>query len=169
MDDQIEIAKIRLQEVRNCIAGQANAFDATDTKTGVALGFAFVAIFQILAGILRAAPAIFHRSCVLDCLQWAAFGLLVLSFVAAITASFKSRWPRGFHNHAELTGNPTNHLAALAEVVSGLEKVALANENTLEEKRYWAQITYGAVGVAILSSLLLATVLFVAIASSAVP
>jgi hypothetical protein len=165
MTDDSEIAKIRLEQVRAFIAGQANVFDATDTKTGAALGFAFVAIFQILAGILRASPAIFHRTCVLSCLQWGAFGLLVLSFVAALVASAKSRWPRGFQNHAELTGSPTTHMAALAEVISELEKVALENTKALDEKRHWAQITYFAVSVAILSSLGLAAVLFIAIAA----
>ena len=169
MPDGEEIAKIRLEQLRACINGQANVFDATDTKTGAALGFALIAIFQILAGILRASPTIFHRTCVLSCFQWVAFGMLVLSFVTALAASAKSRWPRGFHNHAEITGNPTTHLTALTEISSELEQVVLANANTLEEKRYWAEITYLAVCAAILSSLLLATVLFISIAAFPTP
>jgi hypothetical protein len=169
MPEAEEIAKLKLEQVRAYIAGQANVFDATDTKTGAALGFAFIAIFQILAGILRAPPTIFHRTCVLSCMQWSAFGFLVLSFITALFASAKSRWPRVFGNHADLTGSPTTHLVALTEMISELEKVAAGNANTLEEKRHWAQITYFAVGAAILSSFLLAAVLFIAVAAFPAP
>jgi hypothetical protein len=166
--EEVEIEKIRLVEARAYIAGQANGFDTTDTKTGAALGFAFIAIFQILAGALRASPAIFHRNCALSCLQWIAFGLLVTAFLTALVASVISRWPRPFENHAEI-GNQATQLAALTMAVSELERVGHVNDDTLEKKRHWAQVTYFAVTIAILSSLLLSSALYIATAAFPAP
>ena len=50
-----EKTELHLSLIKDEIASQANTFDQIDSKTGVALGFTFVVIGQVLAAVFRIA------------------------------------------------------------------------------------------------------------------
>ena len=45
--------ELRLKLLKDEIASQANTFEQIDSKTGVALGFTFVVVGQVLASVFR--------------------------------------------------------------------------------------------------------------------
>jgi hypothetical protein len=50
-----DACEFRLKLLKDEISAQANMFDQIDSKTGVALGFTFVVVGQVLASVFRIA------------------------------------------------------------------------------------------------------------------
>ena len=157
--------QLQLEELRRSISSQANIFDQVDSKIAATLGFAFIAIFQIMAGIFRADPKIFHRTCILSVLQWFFFGLLIITFSAAMSFGVACRWPRVFSQHAALEETYESEEACLDAAISEMRKVEDENYRTLETKNKWGRLTYIAVGFTVLSGLGLCTVIFISVAA----
>ena len=84
------------------IDSQADCFNQLDAKVGVILGFALVAIVQILGSLFRSMPA--NQALIAVYPKWffGLFALAIVSILAAILFAVFERWPRRFFHGAEL-------------------------------------------------------------------
>jgi hypothetical protein len=99
--------ELRFKLLKDEIAAQGNTFDQIDTKTGVALGFTFVVVGQVLASVFRVATDQSHyaisHAVVANYLFAFANGFAFLGTLCGIGA----RWPRNFqHSVAFDTNSP---------------------------------------------------------------
>jgi hypothetical protein len=144
------------------IAWQANTFDQIDNKTGVALGFTFVAVGQVLAAVFRMATDQNHFQSLHP--YWIT-GLFISAntwVFLAIVCGICSRWPRNFQH--SLTWDNDDYACEHIEILnSAFEKskdIAKQNDEVLEEKGKWAKQTYRFVGLALISYLVLTVLLY---------
>ena len=149
-------SELRIRLLKDEIAAQANTFDQIDSKTGVALGFTFVVVGQILASVFRIATDQSHPR-----LTTAAFLVANCLAIAAIICGIVARWPRCFHHalefsEQELGGSYEN---LLETTIDGFSRATVENERTNSSKSVWAVATYLLVGGALIGYLCL-TIMF---------
>ena len=152
----------RLKLLRDEIAAQANAFDQIDSKTGVALGFTFVVVGQVLASVFRIATDQNHLQSSHPCLTTTVFVLANCFAFAAIISGIVARWPRKFNHGIQLNDKEKEggYGDILKGAIEGLSEATKENESTNVSKGYWAQATYLMVGVALIVYLGLTVLLY---------
>jgi hypothetical protein len=158
-----EVWEFRLKLLKDEIALQANAFDQIDSKTGVALGFTFVVVGQVLASVFRMSTDQNHFRNLHPCVTNALFGLANLSVLFAFFFGAFSRWPRSFRHSFEWEEkhlNGSTYLDLLESAVEALESITVENERTNTAKATWAKLTYLFVGVALVAYLVLTVFLY---------
>jgi hypothetical protein len=135
------------------IAAQANAFDQIDNKTGVALGFTFVAVGQVLASVFRMATDQSHFRSLHPNLMTGLFVIANICVLLAITFGALSRWPRSFHHSLTWDENDytCDHPTLLNRTFNALKEITVENEKTISEKSKWAKFTYLFVALALIS------------------
>jgi hypothetical protein len=151
-----------IQCLRNEIASQANTFDQIDSKTGVALGFTFIAVGQVLASVFRMATDQnrFHtlHPHVVGCI----FTLANIAVVAAIVSGVVARWPRSFEHSMEWPER--NYDTSVDEMKNHaceiLLRITKTNDETNVAKGRWASATYLSVAVALVFYLVLTVLLY---------
>jgi hypothetical protein len=152
-----------LKCLRDEIAAQANTFDQIDNKTGVALGFTFIAVGQVLASVFRMATDQnrFHtlHPYAVGCI----FVLANVAVVAAIVCGVVARWPRSFEHSMEWPeGNFSTPILEMKNQACGtLLEITKTNDNTNESKGAWARATYLSVALALVFYLVLTILLYV--------
>jgi hypothetical protein len=159
-DDQCDFV---LKCLRDEIAAQANTFDQIDNKTGVALGFTFVAVGQVLASVFRMATDQNHfRTLHPHAVGWI-FALANVCVVAAIIFGVVARWPRSFVHSMEWPernyGTSINEMKNHA--CDALLDITKTNDKTNIDKGAWARATYLSVAMALLFYLMLTILLYV--------
>jgi hypothetical protein len=157
-----EQCEVLLKLTKEEIAWQANAFDQIDNKTGVALGFTFVAVGQVLASVFRMATDQNHFQSLRPHLVTGLFISANISVFLAIVCGVCSRWPRSFqHSLARSENDYTcGHVEILNTAFERLTSITKQNDETLEKKGWWAKGTYVFVGLALLSYLVLTVLLY---------
>jgi hypothetical protein len=152
-----------LESLKVELAAQANTFDQIDNKTGVALGFTFVAVGQVLASVFRIASDQSHFRTLHPWLVGEIFVLANISVLIAIICGAKARWPRSFHHSVEWSEGDLN--GSLEEIKNNayvvLVGVTKENDETNSEKSKWAKATYAFVGLALIFYLILTMALYV--------
>jgi len=154
--------KLRLEFLKDQIAAQANVFDAIDSKTGVALGFTFVVVGQVLASAFRLATDQSHFQSSHPILVGSVFGVAsVLVFIGTVCGA-GARWPRVFEHSVEWSEEDLSdtYMDTLVRTNKKLEKIAEKNDATNISKGRWAKWTYLSLGLALLAYLLLTVFLF---------
>jgi hypothetical protein len=152
-----------LESLKVELAAQANTFDQIDNKTGVALGFTFVAVGQVLASVFRIATDQSHFRTLHPCLVGEIFVLANISVLIAIICGAQARWPRSFHHSVEWEENDLN--ASLDEIKNKAYVVLLditkQNDEINLDKGKWAKATYAFVGLALIFYVALTVLLYV--------
>src|ERR1700722_737175 len=92
-----------LRLTKDEVTAQSAAFDQIDNKTGVALGFTFVAVGQVLAAVFRMATDQNHFQTPHPYWVTGVFILANICVALAITFGVCSRWPRSFQHAIEWT------------------------------------------------------------------
>jgi hypothetical protein len=163
IESQHRICELRLQLLKDEIAAQANTFDQIDSKTGVALGFTFVVVGQVLASVFRIATDQSHLQSRHLCVTQVVFGLANGFTFLAVACGVVSRWPRTFANALVFTDEELagDRLTLLQATLKGLGEVTVANDKTNRIKGAWARWTYLLVGAALVSYLALTVLLYV--------
>jgi hypothetical protein len=90
-----------LKLLKDELTAQANVFDQIDNKTGVALGFTFVAVGQVLASVFRIATDQNHFRTLHPHAVGSIFLLANMSVFLAIIFGATARWPRSFEHTME--------------------------------------------------------------------
>lgn len=163
-DEQLKL-ELRLKLLKDEINSQANTFDQIDSKTGVALGFTFVVVGQVLASVFRMATGEGHlqSTClVVSYLTNFVFGSANVFAFLAIVFGAVSRWPRGFKHSISIpqVDIEGSHLNMLEGAVRDFGEIVSMNEQTLEEKGTWARWTYTFVGFTLLAYMVLTVLLY---------
>jgi hypothetical protein len=151
-----------LESLKVELAAQTNTFDQIDNKTGVALGFTFIAVGQVLASVFRMASDQSHFRTLHPGVVGEIFVLANISVLLAIICGATARWPRNFHHsiewtEAELTGSLDEIKNTTYVALLGVTK---KNEETNLEKGKWAKATYAFVGLALIFYLALTVLLY---------
>jgi hypothetical protein len=160
--DEHQKLELQLRLVKDEIAAQANTFDQIDSKTGVALGFTFVVVGQVLAAVFRMATDnnAFHNkiSHISDGLFIAAN---VFAFLAIVFGAI-ARWPREFEHSINFSQDELSlpYLAMLQAASKSFTGRVKENETRIKTKGRWATITYLFVGLALVIYLFLTMVLY---------
>jgi hypothetical protein len=162
LDEQKKL-ELRFRLVKDEIASQANTFDQLDSKTGVALGFTFVVIGQVLALVFRMATtdnSQFHSA--IPYLSNGLFGLANLFAVLGVGFGVKARWPCEFQHSIELSQEELTlaYPEMLDAAFKCFSEIVVANEKKLASKGWWAAGTYLFVGLALVTYLALAVFLY---------
>lgn len=154
--------ELRLALLKDEIASQANAFDQIDSKTGVALGFTFVVVGQVLASVFRIATDQSHLSSTHPVLTTSVFVGANCVAIAAILSGIVARWPRQFHHAMEFDAKDLqgSYPDMMTSAIDALSKGSITNQTTISSKGWWAQATYLLVGVALIGYLGLTVVLY---------
>jgi len=143
------------------IAGQANFFDQIDTKTGIALGFTFVVVGQVLASVFRIASdqtllTLFHSVFV-----GGVFSLACVFVLIAIICGGLSRMPRAFEHCVDQSKLKSGEYSKLlGAAITGLQQLIDKNNEIIIKKGFWAKWTYIFVGAALVSYLFLTVLLY---------
>ena len=154
--------ELRLNLLKDEIAAQANAFDQIDSKTGVALGFTFVVVGQVLASVFRIATDQSHFQSSHLCLTTTVFVFANCLAIAAIVSGIVARWPRKFNhaiafNELEMEGGYENLMKG---AIDAFEQATIENQTTNTSKGNWARATYLLVGMALIVYLGLTLILY---------
>ena len=154
--------KLRLSLLKDKVAAQANAFDQIDLKTGVALGFTFVVVGQVLASVFRIATDQSHIQSTHPRLVTTVFVAANCLAAAAIVSGIVARWPRGFShgidfNKHEIEGRYEDLLKGAIDTLS---QATIDNQHTNSSKGKWALATHLLVGVALIAYLGLTVILY---------
>jgi hypothetical protein len=147
-DDKCDLL---LKFLKDELAAQANTFDQIDTKTGVALGFTFIAVGQVLASVFRMATDQNRFTTLHPCAVGGIFVLANACVLIALGCGVKARWPRSFEHSIDwfemsLSGS-VNELKNHA--CETLVEITKTNDKTNEDKGRWAKRTYAFVGLAL--------------------
>jgi hypothetical protein len=163
--EDIKRYSLHLEILREHVKEQSGHFDAIDSKVGVSLGFAFIAIGQVVTAVYRADPRTFHEGCISTFLFWLFFCGLIFCFAFAVVAGAISRHPKFFNEAIELDAEDwtKDQAAILKSVIERFNEVVKGNDESLNSKSSWATAAYIAVTLAIGFSLGLLVTLFSAI------
>jgi acyl carrier protein len=154
--------ELRLKLLKDEIASQANTFDQIDSKTGVALGFTFVVVGQVLASVFRIATDQSHLQSSHAALTTFVFVVANCLAIAAIISGIVARWPRKFHhtvefNELELEGSYNDLIKG---TIDAMGRAASTNQTQISSKGWWAQATYLLVGAALIGYVGLTVILY---------
>jgi hypothetical protein len=166
--EQKLIAEFRLKLLKDEIAAQSNTFDQIDSKTGVALGFTFVAVGQVLASVFRMSTDQNHFRSSHPYFVDLALILANLFVFLAIICGVISRWPRSFHNaiewvldgEDEIEERNNSYLELVTSTIQALEGITQENEQTNVSKSTWAKYTYIFAGLALVAYLVMTITLY---------
>lgn len=152
-----------LKQLKDELSAQANIFDQIDSKTGVALGFTFVVVGQVLASVFRMATDQNRFHTLHICAVTALFVSANLSVLLAIACGVKSRWPRVFHHALELSDDDLNGTSEEIKnkAYLALVRITKTNNDVNLDKGNWAKATYAFVALALILYLLLTVLLYV--------
>jgi hypothetical protein len=152
-----------LKLLKDELAAQANVFDQIDNKTGVALGFTFVAVGQVLASVFRMATDQNHFHTLHSSTVGSVFLMANMSVLLAIIFGATARWPRSFEHSMEWSDDALDDspLEIKKRAVNVLQEITKTNDKTNEQKGLWAKATYLCVGFALLFYLALTVLLYV--------
>jgi hypothetical protein len=160
--DEHKKLEFQLKLVKDEIAAQANTFDQIDSKTGVALGFTFVVVGQVLAAVFRVAidNNVFHSE--VPIVSNTLFAFANLFAILAIGFGVKARWPREFEHSIDFSQDELSlpYLPMLEAALKSFTDRAKANERMIEIKGWWATRTYLFVGLALVTYLTLTLFLY---------
>jgi hypothetical protein len=160
--DEHKKLELRLRLMKDEIAAQANTFDQIDTKTGVALGFTFVVVGQVLAAFFRMAidknGFYSHIPIISDTL----FGLANLFAILAISFGVKARWPCNFEHSIAFSQDELSrpYLEMQEAALKSFTEIVAENERIIKKKGCWATTTYLFVGMALVTYLSLTVFLY---------
>jgi hypothetical protein len=154
-----EKLELRIRFRKDELAAQGNCFDQTDSKTGVALGFMFVAVGQLLGSmIMKRGPG----QAALTLGMQVMFYVSMVSVALALLSGVVCRWPAAVHSTVEL--EPSDFeltvVGMLANAAAVLDQCATDNAATLKRKGRWAQATYFFVAMALTCYLVLLMMVF---------
>jgi acyl carrier protein len=154
--------ELRIRLLKDEIAAQANTFDQIDSKTGVALGFTFVVVGQILASVFRIATDQSRLQSSHPCLTTTAFLVANCLAIAAIICGIVARWPRCFQHSLEFSEQDLDgsYEDLLETMIDGFSRATVENESTNSSKSDWAVATYLLVGGALVGYLCLTIMLY---------
>lgn len=157
-----EKCEVFLKLTKEEIAWQANPFDQIDNKTGVALGFTFVAVGQVLASVFRMSTDQNRFQSPHPCWVTGLFISANAWVFLAIVCGVCSRWPRSFQHSSTWSDDDyaCEHDKILNTAFERLKEITKQNDAILEEKGKWAKWTYLFVGLALLSYLALTVLLY---------
>lgn len=152
-----------LRLLKDELAAQANVFDQIDNKTGVALGFTFVAVGQVLASVFRMATDQNHFHTLHFYTVRGVFLLANISVLFAIIFGGAARWPRAFKHSMEWSDDALDDapLEIKKRAVRVLQEITKENDQTNHRKGRWAKPTYMFVALALLFYLALTVLLYV--------
>jgi hypothetical protein len=146
----IKLLEFRLTLLKDEITAQANTFDQIDNKTGVALGFMFIAVAQVLAAMFLIPDVRGHFSTWHSCVGNCAFFFANASALFATAFGVASRWPRGFLHSIEFDIKADeSYSKALEGAIGDFKKITVMNEIVNGEKHKWAKPTYLCTGLAL--------------------
>ena len=147
---EVRLLEFRLRLLKDEITAQANTFDQIDNKTGVALGFMFIAVAQVLAAMFLIPDVRSHfgawHSCVGNCV----FFFANASALLATALGVASRWPRGFQHSIDFDIKADESYSnVLRATVQDFKEITLTNESVNSTKHNWAVPTYLCTGLAL--------------------
>jgi hypothetical protein len=151
-----------LKSLKDELVAQGNTFDQIDTKTGVALGFTFIAVGQVLASVFRMATDQNRFTTLHPYVVGEVFVLANVCVIVALICGVIARWPRSFQHSIEwdeksLSGS-VNELKNYA--CEAIVEIAKINDQTNEHKGKWAKRTYALVGLALFLYIVLTLLLY---------
>jgi hypothetical protein len=151
-----------LKFLKDELAAQANTFDQIDTKTGVALGFTFIAVGQVLASVFRMATDQNRFTTSHPCVVGEVFVLANVCVLIALGCGVKARWPRSFEHSIDwsvmsLSGSVHELKNHACET---LVEITKTNDQTNQDKGTWAKRTYAFVGLALFLYIVLTILLY---------
>jgi hypothetical protein len=154
MTDEVQngmkLLEFRLTLLKDEITAQANTFDQIDSKTGVALGFMFIAVAQVLAAMFLIPDARGHFSTWHSCVGNCTFFFANASALFATAFGVASRWPRGFLHSIEFDiGADESYSDALKGAIRDFKEITVTNESINDKKHNWAIPTYLCTGLAL--------------------
>jgi acyl carrier protein len=154
--------ELRLKLLKDEIASQANTFDQIDSKTGVALGFTFVVVGQVLASVFRIATDQSHLQSSHTALTTFVFVAANCLAVAAIISGIGARWPRSFLNTVEFSATELegSYDDMIKSTIESLNVVTSRNDAINLSKGRWALATYLLVAAALIGYLGLTIILY---------
>ena len=134
-DKSIELARdqayeFRLRLLKDEIAAQANTFDQIDSKTGVALGFTFVVVGQVLASLFRMATVQNQFVSLHPIITNYVFACANLFAFLAFVFGAVTRWPRSFVHSVELSQEELEaaYSTILEGALQGFREATQAND-----------------------------------------
>jgi hypothetical protein len=147
----LKLLEFRLTLLKDEITAQANAFDQIDSKTGVALGFMFVAVAQVLAALFLVPTERSHFAIQHSCLTNCTFFFANLSALCATAFGAVSRWPRGFEHSLDLKIDAEDsYQDTLRNTVKEYKEITEHNQSVNSEKNVWAKPTYLCTGLSLI-------------------
>jgi hypothetical protein len=163
--DDTKKLEFRLKLLREEIDAQANIFDQIDGKTGVALGFTFVVVGQVLASVFRLAGGEGHLPSMCPIVSNFTHILFVsanLCALLAIVFGAVARWPRGFEHSIEFLPDQLagSYPKMLEGAVVDFGQIVDTNEAINVDKARWARRTYLFVGLTLSAYLVLTVLLY---------
>lgn len=158
----IKECEFLLKLIKDEIAAQSNTFDQIDNKTGVALGFTFVGVGQVLAAVFRMATDQSHFVTKHPFCLIAVFVPANVFVLIAILCGAMSRWPSSFQHSVSWEEHEYRyavlemHKAALATY----KRITVDNQVSIDKKMKWAKFTYIFVGLALIFYIIITLLLF---------
>jgi hypothetical protein len=148
--------------LRDEITSQANTFDQIDNKTGVAMGFTFVAVGQVLASVFRMSTDQNHFKTLHPCAVGGIFLFANICVIAALICGVGARWPREFVHSLDWNGIKTDDTLddIKKEACHSFLEATKNNDKINGDKAAWASWTYRFVGLALFLYLLLTLLLY---------
>lgn len=155
-----------LQSRQDEIKGQADAFNHLDSKTGVILGFAFVAVVQLLASVFRSNAT---EQSIITAHPWICRLLIGPAFICTIAGAvfgLLALWPRPFHYGVSVDELASKSTGACEDeykkqALDMLKCAYCRNTSTLEMKAKFAGFTSRSIFVALIFLVLAALLLFI--------
>jgi hypothetical protein len=160
--DEHRKLELQLRLIKDEITAQANTFDQIDSKTGVALGFTFVVVGQVLASVFRMAidNNSFHSEVpiVSNILFFGANLFAIFAIICGVIA----RWPCDFAYSVAFSKDELSrpYLGMLAAASTSFKEIVSSNDKKIKIKGRWATGTYVFVGFALVTYLSLSVVLY---------
>jgi hypothetical protein len=142
---------------REEIATQSEAFDQLDTKTGVLLGFAMIAVSQVFSGVLHLVTE--KQTLATEFSGWLALLFLIgtTAVLVATVAAVVQRLPHIYNNiSTDKEDLQKSEIEMKRVVLDAYKDAAKSNESTLSRKAKLARAVSFGVGVALIC-LVLAT------------
>jgi hypothetical protein len=160
--DEHKKLELRLRLMKDEIAAQANMFDQIDSKTGVALGFTFVVVGQVLAAVFRMAIDKNGFYSPIPIISDTLFGLANFFAILAICFGVKARWPRNFEHSIAFSQDELSlpYLEMQESALKSFTEIVAENERIIKKKGCWATLTYLLVGMALVTYLSLTVFLY---------
>lgn len=154
--------EFRLNLLKDEIAAQGNAFDQIDSKTGVALGFTFVVVGQVLASVFRISTDQNHLQSSHPSLTATVFVAANCLAIAAIISGIVARWPRKFNHGIEFNVQEIDgkYEDLMKGAIDALSRATNENQTTNSSKGNWALATYLLVGGTLIAYLGLTVILY---------